>query len=461
MATTIYTLTCLSPVHIGTGTQFSKFDSVFESGRWYLIDLDKVLARGVDANGLARAMSDRNFTWRVWLSDKGIGASDVAAYALPCPQDPGETPLREAMKDVYGKPYVPGTSVKGAIRTAVLWRLMKDEARMDMALRCLKLVEQVGRVLRALDDLTKGNDRRSLDTGLHRQALQTALDLAADQVDAYQRALYLAVGRDPDLVLSRSRERQQRVGARVIARLRRSANDTRYADDAVERALIGYDPNHDLMRVVQVSDSGPEGIERLAVGLVWTYTLRGNRLVEKREQDGEYKVLAEWLAPDTTLQLDLRTDDFLFMDAANRDLHFRGAKEQVVRELARTCNDYARAVIAREKAFYEEHGLNVLQDFYSELETTLNGVPDGAFLLNIGWGSGWEVKTVGGLLQAALGADGFKQLRQRYRLGEDPRTHQIYPNVPFPHTRRIAYEGGAPTWSMGWVKWVPARSEQR
>jgi CRISPR type III-A-associated RAMP protein Csm5 len=97
----------------------------------------------------------------------------------------------------------------------------------------------------------------------------------------------------------------------------------------------------------------------------------------------------------------------------------------------------------------------VLREFYADLETTHAALPDGAFLLNIGWGSGWEVKTIGDLLRTALGDDGFVQLRQRYRLGADPRTGQMHLNAPFPKTRRIAYEGGAPRWPLGWIKMEP------
>jgi CRISPR type III-A-associated RAMP protein Csm5 len=209
------------------------------------------------------------------------------------------------------------------------------------------------------------------------------------------------------------------------------------------------------MRTVQVSDTAPVSLDRLAVGLVWTYTLRGTRLVEKREQDGDYKAFVEWLTPDTTLRLALRLDDFLFTEAANRELRFRGARAQAVQQLAHTCNAYARTIIMAEREFYATYGPDSLRDLYTDLEATLSALPDGAFLLNIGWGGGWEVKTIGELLRKALGADGFRQLRQRYRLGMAPRTGQITPNAPFPKTRRIAYEGGAACWALGWVKVEP------
>jgi CRISPR-associated protein Csm5 len=229
----------------------------------------------------------------------------------------------------------------------------------------------------------------------------------------------------------------------------------RSVDDPIDRLVMGINPNHDLMRTLQVSDTESMSQECLAVGLVWTYTLRRSRLVEKREQDGEYKAFVEWLTPDTTLRMTLRVDDFLFTATADRDLHFRGAKEQAVREVAHACNAYARAITTSEKDFYTKYSLDILRDFYSDLETTLNDLPEGAFLLNVGWGSGWEVKTVGDLLRTQLGADDFKQLRQRYRLGENPKTHQLDLNGLFPHTRRIAYDGGAPLWPLGWMKLTP------
>ena len=49
MATTIYTLTCLTPVHVGTGVQYSKFDGVYQDRHWHVTDLDKVLkVSGID-----------------------------------------------------------------------------------------------------------------------------------------------------------------------------------------------------------------------------------------------------------------------------------------------------------------------------------------------------------------------------------------------------------------------------
>jgi CRISPR type III-A-associated RAMP protein Csm5 len=210
---------------------------------------------------------------------------------------------------------------------------------------------------------------------------------------------------------------------------------------------------------VHIGDSAPVGIEGLAIGLVWTYTLRGKKLVEKREEErekeSEYKIFVEWLRPDTRLTLTIYVDDFLFSDRANRELRFRGPKEQTIRQLAETCNAYARALIAAEKDFYEAHGLSSLRDFYTALETTLNQLPEGAFLLCTGWGSGWEAKTIGDLLRRAMDEEKWRELRHRYDLGRDPQTGRMDLDAPFPKTRRIGYDGNAPMWPMGWVSLEP------
>ncbi len=447
MATTTYTITCLSPVHVGTGTQFGKFDGTYHDGQWHCIDLDKVLAHGVNANELAKAMNNRDFSWAMWLRDKSITPSDVATYTLPCPQDPEETPIREAIKNVHEQPYLPGSSVKGAIRTAVLWQLLNsDPPHGTLVTQYLTLC------LRARDLVEHLKQQRAFDKPqMHREILGQVFRVSDEEVRGLQQTLYRVLNVRED------RLTEPREWRNFQQRLDRLGRNREWLGQPVERAVLGRDPNHDLMRVLQVSDTEPVSRECLAAGLIWTYTLRGNRLVEKREQDGEYKVFVEWLIPGATLQLSLRIDDFLFGNTANRELHFRGAKEQAVQEMAQTCNAYARAIIASEKAFYAKYGLATLRDFYSDLETTLNGLSEGAFFLNVGWGSGWEIKTVGDLLRTQLGPDGFKQLRQRYRLGENPKTHQLDLNGLFPHTRRIAYDGGAPMWPMGWVKLTKER----
>jgi CRISPR-associated protein Csm5 len=444
MATTTYILTCLTPVHIGTGGQYSKFDGAYRDRQWHVMDLDRVLARGVDANALAQAMNSRAFSWSDWLRQQEMTPTEGALYALPCPQDPADTSVREAMKTVYQQPYLPGTSVKGAIRTAVLSSLLNEQRAQQTFVE-----EYLMLCLRARDVSARFAEHQAFDKAeVQREILAQVLSVPAEQARSYQQTLYRILN------IRQERLGETRTWRDFQRRLQNLGHSREWLGQPVERAVLGRDPNRDLMRAVQVSDTAPVNLDRLAVGLVWTYTLRGNRLVEKREQEGDYKALVEWLAPDTTLRLPLRLDDFLLTDAAH-ELWFGSPQIQAVQQLAHTCNAYARTIIMAEREFYATYGPDSLRDLYAELEAQLSTLPDGAFLLNIGWGGGWEVKTIGDLLRKALGADGFRQLRQRYRLGVAPKTGQLTPNAPFPKTRRVAYEGGAARWTLGWVKVEP------
>lgn len=46
-------------------------------------------------------------------------------------------------------------------------------------------------------------------------------------------------------------------------------------------------------------------------------------------------------------------------------------------------------------------------------------------------------------------------LRERFKLGADPRTRRVDVGAPFPHTRLIAYRNGAPAYPLGWILLEP------
>lgn len=455
METKRYSVTCLSPVHIGTGMQLSKFDGAYSNGRWYVIDLDKVFARGINGDELAQAMSSNAFSWAEWLRGRRIPVEEVALYSLPCPQDPREVYIREGMKDVYLQPYIPGSTLKGAIRTAVLWYLLRhDQQARQFVKRYLLLATFARDIRNSLREIARGNRDAEQDPNNHRRAIGRALEIeSADELEACLQVLYEAAGKD--LRRARQGDRRERLGMRELERL---GSNREWVGLPVERKLLGKDPNHDLMRAVQVMDSLPVGLEQMEVGLVWTYTLRNGQLVPKREQDGEYKAFAEWLKAGTGLRTTIGIDETLFSPQAKAVLGFSEAKEQAVRNLSGVCNQYADTLIRRQMEFAAKYQTPVLRDFYARLHEHRQALKEDAFLLNLGWGGGWEAKTVGDIVQELLrdeDYDDFTDLRERYRLGEDPKTHRVDVNAPFPHTRLIGYRNGAPAYPLGWVLLEP------
>ncbi len=367
-----YQLKTITPVHIGTGEILSQIDGFYDNGRWHRIDIDAVLAAIPESelNRLTIAMGQRNFQWGRYLSTNQRSAS----YTLPCPEDPRETEIREAIKDVFGRPMIPGSSIKGAIRTALLWDLISDD----------------------------------------------------------------------------NKEAQNDLKEQVQRRTNRS-----WVGQGIERRVLGKDPNHDLMRVVQVSDTAPIPIEALEMGVAWTVTLnRDGELVPKREGNREYKTFVEQIRAEQTFDFSIKIDKSLFRQREKGELGYSDRQEQVVcEELAEVCNFVGKGLAKDEAEFYDYYRLPELANFYESLANQIENLSDGAFILPIGWGTGYLAKTVTGLLTGD-DTDLMMKLRRHYRLGRS-RSGGDYYDDEFPKTRRVLYDRQRPKSPLGWVQITP------
>jgi len=86
--------------------------------------------------------------------------------------------------------------------------------------------------------------------------------------------------------------------------------------------------------------------------------------------------------------------------------------------------------------------------FYDELVNRLLNLPEDTFLLQVGWGAGWESKTLGSsLLRQDDGQ--FERLLSKYRMTKEQNRR---PGDPFPRSRHLALVNGRPALPMGWVE---------
>ena len=127
-------LMTLTPLHIGgrEGALESP-EFVILAGHCYVISETK----------LARALQERDLidTFYTWFTDRDRPAlreflqehsllnadflGSVAAYSSPCAIR-GSRELRPFVRDAFNRPFLPGTSLKGAMRTAFLYKLLKE-----------------------------------------------------------------------------------------------------------------------------------------------------------------------------------------------------------------------------------------------------------------------------------------------------------------------------------------------
>ena len=122
----------LSDVHIGTGTELVRdFDWVAPGDGWiYIADNDKLLetvfqraeesgSNMVEVANTLAASTLADLQKMGWLTRADFGPShDLFRYRLR--GSPATINIREQIKDVFGQPYLPGSSLKGALEPSWL-----------------------------------------------------------------------------------------------------------------------------------------------------------------------------------------------------------------------------------------------------------------------------------------------------------------------------------------------------
>ena len=124
-------LTTLAPVFIGSGEQLGKKEYIYnkyEKKAW-IFDRKTLYKHILEENlsdAYERYMLGKNGDLYVWMKENNISKSKYSIWAKYC-LDCSYAELSERnrdislfVKDPYGLPYIPGSSLKGAIRTVLL-----------------------------------------------------------------------------------------------------------------------------------------------------------------------------------------------------------------------------------------------------------------------------------------------------------------------------------------------------
>lgn len=132
------TLRLLAPVHIGSGEHLSKKEYIFDgrSGHIYFPDFPRLFTflkeRSLVSKYEEFLLHPRDNDFRVFLRSHNITEGDYPSfisYRIAAGEATRSTNFREIrtfIKDSAGRPYIPGSSLKGAIRTAIAAYLIKE-----------------------------------------------------------------------------------------------------------------------------------------------------------------------------------------------------------------------------------------------------------------------------------------------------------------------------------------------
>jgi CRISPR-associated protein Csm5 len=207
-------LRLLAPLFIGSGESLTKKEYIFDSrkGMIYFPDMPRLVTffkeRGLLEKYERFLSHPQQKDFRVFLDDHKIGPQDYPkfiSYSIEAGEAAKSQQFRDVLtfiKDAEGRPYIPGSSLKGALRTAIGAQILQEKG-----------------------------DWSSIRASVERE------------VDNYRGSRrYLE-------------QDSKRLEQRIFTRLgfKNPANQ--------ERSLPG--PVNDFMRGIQVSDSRPLGLEQL------------------------------------------------------------------------------------------------------------------------------------------------------------------------------------------------------
>lgn len=365
----------LSPLHIGTGTKLLRgIDWLpYRDGYIYFAD-DKVLLGAV----LDRAVADGKTEMQViraisglsleelrdagWLPDADF-RTDSSIFRYRLRGEPATREIREQLKDPWGRPYLPGSSLKGALRT-VLAAVAVEQMPLDLA----KL------------------DRRRA-----------------------------------------------------------------WAAQPIERDIFGADPNRDFMRMIQVGDSQPLESATLRLARAHIYpSASSTRYGRSQGLDVNLEVVmkgAEFALP-VHLPLHLiRLTDKPFNTRRREELSHWESKARWLDRLPALARERTRRLLIGEVEYFQTRtDVPAVHAFYNQLANEFSALQPNQFMLPLGWGGGWHVKTLNEQLKRDK--DKFERLVTQYRLNP---TGERKPGDRFPKSRHLLRRtDGAPGEPLGW-----------
>jgi CRISPR-associated protein Csm5 len=386
-------ITVLSPLHIGSGERLGPKSVWVDDGRAWVVDEGALFRKLASSPRLLsqfeRFSLDRRRSLKDFLQDAYIDPVAVALYEL---EHFGGRPNRFYMSHIKapGRPprlYIPGSSLKGAIRSALLRAtLIQDSAQRQQAAR------------------------------------------------------------------------------HVRSQIHGSQPNRKRADDALERAVFGQDQHHEWTRLFQIADTQPVAIEKnlqsTEARILSVCNEGTGRLVEKKGRRGQpISLYPEVIRRQIKLHARLTILDELLSPLAAKELGFPMNRSRVG-ALLEACNCVAEEQIQQEHTFATKTRWKLGELFYSQLKIRLEeAIADGACLLRLGWGAGYDDKTITDLLDDAT----FREVLDSYRLTVG-RPHRSLRNPPLPRpfapkSRTVALNRQNQWVPLGWVQFqlAPAK----
>lgn len=413
-------LEAIAPVHIGTEVKYNRAEFVVKNGILHRISLRKLIdmLSGREIDNLTSQLGRGSSSIGRFLQRAGIEPDEVSVYSIGCKMVPKD--VREQIKTA-DRAYIPGSSIKGAIRGALLYWYLKTNDWM-IPVCYLKNGRKVGYTDINLLDLIRGDVQRFSD----REPVPVK-SLFEDYEDGTKkrfgnRFIEMVFGMKP-FVLNEKGIRPN------------------------------FDAKYDLLKFLHISDFMPVDACLSAVNLK-TYSQHGN-LEEKRYITTVEAVRGRFsgtISMSSQIYTALEnTDEYpLLMDrlkilGLNDDFH----DEEVMKHIKTVLRDYNSWCIEKEIELVSsaDNG-NRFAEGLEELER-LNRSSN---LIRVGFGVGTMYQTLIKLIEEE-DVELAKRIVNRYNLGKYERNidNRTGANLLPPYPKSIEFTDDYTP--IGWLRW--------
>lgn len=356
-----YKLKVLSPVHIGCGEQYNAISYLLDRrnrpNKIYVLDGQAIFnslndgqkdkfVRWLEAERdpnlfkfLQDVLEDRNFLLHGRIIAKAL-------YSIPC--FIGNEFLRDinAFIKQMLKPYVPGTEIKGAIRTAILYCIIQDDRNIQKWLE-----EELKNMLK--EPIEFSNE----------QIIARCEDYINDVKNQ----------RRPDF-------RKKNKLSEKIKKIE-SLLQNKILNSYIEK----FDAKYDILKFLQIGDSELISTDKLAVSYVEPFNI-SNR----------FKIFYEFLCPDTELMLtSFKLEDEISKKVKTEKMNLSEDKKNIISSIntiLQNCKIFSDDLLEEEISYYSDHGkANIVNHLKKIKEQNTINSP----VLRIGKDEGYLSLTVG------------------------------------------------------------------
>jgi len=363
-----YELEVLTPLHVGSGKKIYPLEYVID-GDFIRVDMDKLFTDS--------AFQMERFILESKKRDFYLGNFDKKnAIKHPLYKLDMDTQVGQELISNIGSPsalildfikegknfYIPGSSIKGAIRTAILWQALGNkENKRDFEKQLKHTIEK------------KKEERRAK---------------------------------------SRSRVKREQFAL--------SAEETILGKPnySLLRALQVGDSAY--LRLSSLNIIYTKVLGKFGHGFKWKQLGRERKSVDRPEE--ATSTFLEAVRPKTLIFGTLKIDDFLLQKEVAATLGFKGA--ELIANIAKVCNEFSLHHLEKEIVFFQSMGFLSIQKELEKIKA-LN-LEENALLLHFAWGAGYGTKALGEDIDSELFENMRKeQLMPQGWQGSSPKTRKI------------------------------------